>query len=149
MIKIILREDIKSLGKRGEIFNVRDGYVRNFLIPRGLAYEATDANVRSFEQHKRLEEVRLTSEKKNAERLANKLMNVSCTVIMNATSDDKLFGAVTAKDIAAALEQQGNILIDRKLICLDSPIKELGVFHVPVKLHPEFTQTIKVWVVKK
>ena len=124
-----------------------DGYARNYLIPRKLAIQATDKNRRALEHEKRVESDRSAKEKKDAEKLASELANLSCTIPMQAGENDRLFGSVTALDIAAALEEEG-ISIDRRKIELDEPLKELGVFTVPAKIHADVTADIKVWVVK-
>lgn len=147
-MKVILREDVDKLGKNNDTVNVSEGYARNFLIPRGLAYEASAGNLRLIAEQNKQKESRRLKEKNEAQALANKLAHLSCTIVMNAGPDDKLFGAVTAQEIAKVLQQE-NISIDRKNICLEDPIKELGVFQVPVKVHPEITQNLKVWIVKK
>lgn len=147
-MKIILTEDIEKLGGVGDVVTVKDGYARNFLIPRGLAKMATSSNLKIIEEEKkrllRLKE----KEKEEAEKLAKEISNTSCTVSVRAGQDDKLFGAVTAEAIARACEE-GDIKIDKHKIQLEQPIKKLGVYQVPVKLHPEVTATLKLWVVKE
>jgi len=146
-MQVILKTSVEKLGQEGDMVAVTDGYARNYLIPRKLAVEATGKNRRALEHEKRIETDHAAKEKKDAEKLAVEIANLSCTIRMQAGENDRLFGSVTALDIAAALEEQ-NIEIDRRKILLDEPIKELGVFTVPAKIHPDVTADIKVWVVK-
>ncbi len=147
-MKVILIEDVEKVGSMGEIINVKDGYARNFLFPRKLAKVATDSNLKIIEEIKKKKALVLVKEKKNMEALKEKLALVSCTVSVEAGDDDKLFGSVNAQDIAESLAQEGYD-IDKRKITIDEPIKKLGVYHVSVKLHPEVTADVKVWVVKK
>ena len=145
-MKIVLRQDVDSLGMEGQVFDVADGYARNFLIPRGIALEATQQNLKFMEaQRKKIEEKRLKA-KEEAEKAKSRLSELVVTIAQKAGEEDKLYGSVTSMDIADQLEKRG-IQIDRKRIRLDRPIKTLGEFAVPVKLHPEVTASIKVVVV--
>lgn len=146
-MKVILKEDVQNLGKSGEVVEVKAGYARNFLIPKGLSLEATSENLKVFEEYKRIKQLKVEKERKQAQELAKKIERISCTIVMQA-NEEQLYGAVTNADIAKALEQEG-IVVDKKDILLDEPIKTLGVYQVPVKLHPEVKQQVKVWVVKK
>jgi len=146
-VKVILSEDIPSLGKIGDVLQVADGYGRNFLIPQGKALLATSQSVKTFEHQKQLLKQKAEKDKKEAEKLARKLEEVSCTIAMAAGEGDKLFGAVTSLDIEAALKNEG-IVVDRKKILLEEPIKSLGIYTVPIKLNPGLTANLKVWVVK-
>jgi len=146
-MKIILCEDIEKLGKTGETANVKSGYARNYLIPKNLALEATDANVRVVEEIKKKRQLAAQREKEKAQSVCDALQSVSCTISSQAGEDEKLFGAVTSADIAEALEPEG-FKLDKKQVLLEEPIKELGVFQVSIKLHPEVTASVKVWVVK-
>jgi len=147
-MELILLKDVEKLGKRGDLVHVKDGYGRNFLLPAGLARPNTPGNVRFVEKIKELEKTRLEEELKQAKALSERLASISCTLRVNVGEENKLFGAVTVQDIAAALQEEG-ILIDRKKIVLEQPIKSLGIFQVPVRIHPEVTATLKVWVVKE
>ena len=147
-MKVILREDVENLGKTGQIVNVADGYGRNYLLPRGVAVKASTRNVKMLAHQKRLIEVRQQVQKKEAEELAQRLETVSCTISRKTGEEEKLYGSVTTKDIAEALTAEG-VTVDRKRIVLEEPIKKLGVFTVPIKLHPEVTGNIKVWVVEE
>jgi large subunit ribosomal protein L9 len=147
-MKVILRQDFESLGEAGKVLNVKDGYARNFLIPRGIAYEASDRNLRFFEQDKHRLEAKKNREKKLAEALKAKLDGVSVTATVPVGEEDRVFGSVTAQDIADLLAAK-NFEIDKRKIQLDDPIKALGFYEVPVKLHSEVQVVIKVWVVKQ
>ena len=146
-MEVILKANVEKLGQEGDVVNVANGYARNYLIPRQIAIQATEKNRRGLDHEKRVETDRATKERKVAEKLAGELSNLSCTIRMQAGENDRLFGSVTALDIAAALEEQG-VEIDRRKIILSEPLKELGVFTVPARIHPEVTADIKVWVVK-
>jgi len=146
-MQVILKTQVEKLGDEGDVVNVANGYARNYLIPRRLAIEATAKNRRTLDHEKRMESDQAAKEKRDAQKLATEIANLSCTIRMQAGENDRLFGSVTALDIAAALEEQG-IEIDRRKILLDEPIKELGVVTVPARIHPDVTADIKVWVVK-
>ena len=147
-MELILIHDVDPLGKRGDLVRVKDGYARNFLLPRGLARPNTPGNVRFVEQVKASEQARVQQELEEAKTLANRLATVSCTLRVKVGEEERLFGSVTREDIAAALKEE-KIVVDRKKIILDEPIKALGVFQIPVRLHSEVTATLKVWVVKE
>ena len=147
-MKVILIEDVEKLGAMGNIIEVNGGYARNFLFPRKLAKPATDSTLKIVEEVKKRKLAKLVKEKRSAEELKEKLSMVSCTIPVEAGEDDKLFGSVTAQDIAHAFELEG-FSIEKKQIVLEEPIKSLGVYHVSVKLHPEVVGAVKVWVVKK
>ncbi|HEX6911478.1 MAG TPA: 50S ribosomal protein L9 [Longimicrobium sp.] len=145
-MQVILRDRIENLGNAGDVVEVKPGYGRNYLIPKGLAYEATQANVR------RLEAERAAQGRKDAETLnaarqqASSIEGVSLTFHARAGQEGKLFGSITSADIAEKLAEQG-ITIDRRSIELDEPIKSLGVHSVPVRLHPQVRPEFKVWVI--
>lgn len=147
-MKIILREEYKGLGNAGEVVTVKDGFARNFLIPKGIAYPESPANLKRYENDVQQQTLRQTRDKKNADELAKKLENVSCTITVQVGEEDKLFGSVTSQNIAEALGSQG-YEIDKRKILLEDPIKSLGIYSVPIKLHPEVEATVKVWVVKE
>lgn len=147
-MEVILREDIEKLGARGQVVKVAPGYARNFLLPRKLAVPATAANKKIVDQEREAhlrKEAKLASE---AADLAKLVAAVSLTIRQKAGEQDQLFGAVTAQDISDALAQQG-FTIDRKKIQLDHPIKQLGEYKVPVKLHREVTAEVAVTVVRE
>jgi large subunit ribosomal protein L9 len=146
-MKVILVKDIDKLGKSGQTVKVSDGYARNYLLPQKFALEANTANERLFLELKKKAEQKEVKAKKEAEELAEKIRGLSCTIVRQAGEEEKLYGSVTNMDVASALQQEG-LHIDKKRILLDEPIKSLGVFYVPIKLHPEVTTELKVWVVK-
>jgi len=147
-MRVILRQDFDALGDAGKIVNVKDGYARNFLIPRGIAEVASDRTLRMFEHDKHRLEARKNREKKISEALKAKLDGVSVTATVAVGEEDRVFGSVTSQDIADMLVAKG-FEIDKRKIQLDEPIKALGFYEVPVKLHPEVQAFIKVWVVKQ
>ncbi|GAB4180178.1 MAG: 50S ribosomal protein L9 [Calditrichia bacterium] len=147
-MKIILRQDYEGLGNAGDILEVKSGYARNFLIPKGIAYPAEKSFLKMFEEEKKQKQFKLNKEKKIAEEEAKKLESVSVTIPVAVGEGDKLYGSVTAQTIFEHLEKQG-VTIDKKAIVLDEPIKALGVYSVPVKLHKDVSVDIKVWVVKE
>jgi large subunit ribosomal protein L9 len=150
-VKVILRDAMSNLGESGEIVTVKPGYARNYLLPRGLAYEATTANVRQLEDEKRREEARAKKDYLEARRRASQLENVSLTFHAKAGEESKLFGSITTGDIADRLnggDQGLDFEVDRRSIELEEPIKSLGVFPVAIKLHAEVKPEIKVWVIK-
>lgn len=145
---VILRQDVDNLGKSGELVSVKDGYARNFLLPRGLAYQATDANRKRLESEKSARAKKGAAEAAAARAVAAKLEAVSLTFTMKAGDGDKLFGSVTAADVAERLGAEG-FTVDKKQVELADPIKALGVYKVPVRLHPEVKPEVRVWVVKE
>ncbi|MBI4708195.1 MAG: 50S ribosomal protein L9 [Candidatus Omnitrophica bacterium] len=147
-MEVILNQDIDKIGKAGSVVKVKDGYGRNFLIPNRLAMPVTPGNLKKLEQEKQKKALMLESLKKDAEALKTKLSAVSLTLSSLAKEDEKLFGSISAHDIALALKEEG-IEIDKSLIALSEPIKALGIYEVPVNLHPEVIAKLKVWVVKK
>jgi len=137
---------MEDLGFEGEILDVAKGYARNFLIPKGLALPATEQNVKSMEQQRKKIEVKKLKAKEDAEKVKEKIEGVVVTISQKVGEEEKLYGSVTTMDIASQLAKQG-IEIDRRKISLDRPIKTLGEFEVPVKLHPEVTGSVKVVVI--
>ncbi len=146
-MEVILMESVDNLGEMGETVNVARGFARNYLIPKGLAVLATDGHRKLVAEHMKLSAKREDLRKAGAEELAAKLGELSCTIGVQADEEDKLFGSVTARDIAESLESEYTNF-DFKQIVLDEAIKQLGVYSVPVKLHSEVEVTAKVWVVK-
>ncbi|HTX75714.1 MAG TPA: 50S ribosomal protein L9 [Terracidiphilus sp.] len=144
-MEVILKEDVVNLGHRGDVVKVADGYGRNFLLPRKLAMQATAANKAVIEQMKAAAARRSATEKTQAEELVTKLAPVVLTFTRKSGESGQLFGSVTSADIAAELETRG-FDIDRRKIQLNEPLKALGNFDVPVKLHREVTAHIKVKV---
>ncbi len=148
-MKIILTRDVKGLGQEGEVYEVRDGYARNYLLPRGLAIEASKKNIRRIEQIKKSMNLRKEKLLKEAETLQKKLNKISITIEANAGEEEKLFGSVTAEDIVGALKTQHDIQIEKHQIHLEEPIKKLGIYKVPIHLIGEINAELKVWIVQK
>lgn len=147
-MKVILKSDIERLGKTGEVVNVAVGYARNYLFPQGKALEASARNMEVIEVEKK-NIVKVQERKKGeSEALAGKLEQLSVTISKQAGENDKLFGTVTSMEIAGALEKEGHE-IDKRKIMLEEPIKTLGIYSVPIRLHAEVTAQVKVWVVKE
>ena len=147
-MRVILREDLENLGAAGEVVTVRDGYGRNFLLPRGLAALATEKDVAKLEHERRVIAVRSAKMAKELAGEVEKLSQVSVSLARATGEGDKLYGSVTNRDIADALKEQG-VTIDAKKIVLEEPIKALGMTEVPIKLGKDAVAKIKVWVVKK
>jgi len=147
-MEILLRQDFEGLGSAGDTVKVKDGYARNYLIPKGIGYMANEANKRKYENDIKQQTWRLARDKKKAEELAKTLVNISCTITVNVGEEDKMFGSVTAQNIADTLAAQG-FTVDKRKILLEEPIKSLGIYSVPLKLHNEVDATVKVWVVKE
>jgi len=147
-MKVILLEDVPSLGKAGDLVKVSDGYGRNYLIPQKKAVLATEKSLKVIEHQKRLIQQRMEKAKKDAEKLGQQIESLSCTFAKTVGESGKLFGSVTSMDIENYLKENG-IKVDRKKIALEEPIKNLGVSNVPIKLHPEVTTHLKVWVVQE
>ena len=147
-MEIILREDVQHLGKVGEVVKVKDGYARNFLLPKGLAYPATEANKKKIAyEGERLAKQR-AAEKTAAESEATRLADVHLTFEVKVGEEEKLYGSVTASDIQRKLEELG-IKVDKRKIDLHEPIRELGEFNVGIKIHPEVRPEVRVTVVKE
>jgi len=147
-MKVILRKDIENIGKTGEVVNVSDGHARNYLIPKGLVFLATPQNMKRLEEDKKKEESLKKREKKDVEELKLKIESLSCTVERKTEQENKIFGSVTPADVAEALLAKG-VEIDKKKIEIPEPIKEFGIYTIPVRLHPEVEAHIKIWVVKE
>ena len=147
-MKVILLEDVSSLGKAGDLVKVSEGYGRNYLIPQKKAILATEKSLKVIEHQKRLIQQRMEKTKKDAEKLGQQIEKLSCTFAKTVGESGKLFGSVTSMDIENYLKENG-IKVDRKKIALEEPIKNLGMSNVPIKLHPEVTTHLKVWVVQE
>jgi len=147
-MKVILKKDFESAGKAGDVIVVKDGYARNFLIPKGIALKADKSNIKFLEAEKQKAEKKLNKDKKAAENLAEELSGVSCTAAVTVGEEDKVFGSVTTQIIAELLKDKG-FEIARKKIQLDEPIKALGIYTIPIKLYADVEAKIKLWVVKE
>lgn len=149
-VKLILRDDVAKLGEAGEIVSVKAGYARNYLLPRELAYEATDASIRQLEQERERAEQRARRDYLEGRRRASQLEDIQLTFHARAGEESKLFGSIGSADIADRLnEQELDFEVDKKDVELDDPIKALGVYNVPIKLHAEVRPEVKVWVIKE
>ena len=147
-MKVILKDDVKKVGKIGDIVNVANGYARNYLIPRGLAAEANMKNIKSLEHEKRIMQDKAKKIKNSAQDLASRISATTLVIKAKAGDEEKLFGSVTTMDIAEALHSEG-IEIDKKRILLEEPIKRLGSYSVNVKLHHDVSTQITVQVVQE
>lgn len=147
-MKIILREDLKELGKCGEVVEVKAGYARNYLIPRNLAIPATKGNLKAIEEVVRQKAQRDNKSRRKDERLKAEIEKISVTAEVSVGEEDKVFGSVTTQNIADLLKTKG-FEIDRHKIDLKEPLKALGVYTVPIKVSPEVEANLKLWVVKK
>jgi len=147
-MKVILRQNTEGLGQIGDVVDVKDGYARNFLIPRKLAYAALKGNVRALEEEKRTLSKKMQQELTVAETLSAELEKVSVTIPVQVGEEDKIFGSVTTQMISEALKEKG-YEIDKRKIEIDEPIKALGIYGISIKLHPSVSAKIKVWVVRE
>jgi large subunit ribosomal protein L9 len=147
-MKVILQETLEGVGHLGDLINVADGFARNFLLPRGKAVEADSRSIKAFEHAKRVAAEKAKKEKLEIETHAKKVSAVTLTIEAQVGKDDKMFGSVTAKDIAEGLAGQG-FAVDRRKIQLAQPIKELGTVSVPIKMPRDVVATVTVRVVKK
>ena len=147
-MQVILRDDMDNLGKSGEVVNVKPGYARNYLLPRGFAIKATASDVKRVEHEKRVIAARTAKLAKEAQAEADGLSKVSVSIARAVGEEEKLYGSVTSRDIAEALGEQG-VKVDSKKIHLEEPIKTLGMTEVQVKLGRGVNATVKVWVVKQ
>jgi large subunit ribosomal protein L9 len=145
-MKVILKDDIKSLGRTGDTVTVKPGYARNYLLPKGLAMEATEQNLKMAERLKKQHALKLIKIKEDAEIVKQRLSEIVLTLTAKAGEEGKLFGSITTMDIEEALKARG-VELDRRKIVLDEPIKRLGEYEVQVKLHPEVQGSVKVNVV--
>lgn len=147
-MKIILKEDIKKLGKMGQIVDVADGYARNYLVPKGFAVEASTKNIRSLEHEKKIIQEKARKHKDSAQDLASRISAMTLTIKAKAGEEEKLFGSVTTMDIAEALLTRG-VEIEKKKIVLEEPIKRLGSYSVQIKLHPDVSVPLTVQVIQE
>lgn len=147
-MNVILLQDIDKLGALGDEIAVKDGYARNYLIPRKMAVEATSGALKILEKKKKEKAQLEQKAREEAEQLSERISNVSCTITMEAGEEDRLFGSVTSEMISESLAAEG-IEVDKKKIVMEEPIKKLGVYAVDIKLHPEVKTQARIWVVKK
>ncbi len=147
-MKVILLQDVKKIGSKGEIINVAEGYARNFLFPRKLAVEATAGHLKDLEQKKASEARKKSQILEDARALGARLENLEVKIASKVGDGGKLFGSITSKDIADAIKLQHKIDLDKKKINLETPVKSLGTYNVTVKLHPKVQAKINVQVVE-
>jgi large subunit ribosomal protein L9 len=147
-VEVILLKTVAALGTRGQAVKVKAGYARNYLFPRKMAMPLTASNHRVFEEEEKVLKRRDIADMRTAKEKASKLADVSCTITVQVGEEDKLYGSVTAADIAKELASQ-SIEIDKRQVLLEEPIKKIGVYNVDIKLHREVSVPIKVWVVKQ
>jgi len=147
-MKVILRKNFEQLGKVGDVVNVKDGYARNYLIPRQIAYQATPGNIRALEEEKKQILKKEAKELESAQKLASELEKISITIPVKVGEEEKIFGAVTHQMIADAINEKG-FEIDKRKIDITEPIKALGIYTISVKLHPSVTASVKTWVVRE
>lgn len=146
-MRVILKQEVVNLGDAGDIVNVKPGYGRNFLIPRGLAIPATEGSIQQIEHQKRVADAIRRKNLVHAKELQARLEGTAVSIRRETGEDDRLFGAVTNRDIAEALQNEG-LDVDRRAISLDDPIKNIGLFTVPVRLHRDVTASVRVYVIR-
>lgn len=146
-MKVILREDVADLGTAGDTVEVKNGYGRNYLLPRNLAIPATKANLKSIDEVRKQKDIRERKQRRVADTIRDRIEKLSLSMEVRVGEEDKLFGSVTSADVAELLKAEG-VLIDKKAIELE-PIKVLGVYTVPVKVQKDVTASLKLWVVKQ
>lgn len=147
-MKVILRQNVESLGQIGDVVDVKDGYARNYLIPRKYAYAALKGNVKALNEEKKTFERKKQQELHAAETLSAEVEKVSVSIPVQVGEEDKLFGTVTTQMIADSLKEKG-FEIDKRKIEIEEPIKSLGIYSVSIKLHPSVSAKVKVWVVRE
>jgi large subunit ribosomal protein L9 len=147
-MEVILIQDVNGIGKMGAVVKVKDGFARNFLFLKNLAVISTAGNLKTLEQVRQKKNLQMEKLKKGAEKVRDRLQNLSLTIPVLTQDKEKLYGSISAADLQNALKEE-NIDIDKNDILLEEPIKALGIYEVPVNLHPEISATIKVWIVKK
>lgn len=147
-MKVILNQDIQDLGKQGDIIKVKDGFARNYLFPKSLAFVSTPQAIKKVQAFKKKRELVLEKEKEEAQKLAKTLSNISCTISAETTPEEKLYGSITRREIAQSLKDEGFDIDDKKIL-LDEPLRALGIYEIALKLHPEVDAKIKLWIVKK
>ncbi|MCL5674969.1 MAG: 50S ribosomal protein L9 [Candidatus Omnitrophica bacterium] len=147
-MKVIFLKDFEKIGKEGEIREIKDGYGRNFLIPKGIACYASPSNIKKFEEKNRLRQLKSEKLLKEMQSLQNRLNKISITIEAKTGEEGKLFGAIVSEDIILNLKQQHNIEIDKHQVTLDEPIKQTGVYKVPVHLMEGINAEVKIWIVE-
>ena len=148
-MKVILNDDVKGQGKKGQIVNVSDGYAKNFLLPKGLACEINNANLNEWQGKQNAQQHKIDVEKGEAQKIAQKLEEVVVKLGAKGGTSDRIFGSITSKEIAQALKSDHDIDIDKRKIVLDMPIKNFGMHELEVKLYPQILGKLRVEVTKK
>ena len=146
--EVLLMTDVPGLGQEGDVVRVAEGYLRNYLLPKKLATLITDGTRKQVEKKRQLREQKLTEERAKMAEQAKAIEQLSVTIAVKTGEEGKLFGSVTVLDVIAAVEKQG-VKLDRHQIQLDEPLRKLGKYDLPVKLHPEVQTTLKVWIVEE
>jgi large subunit ribosomal protein L9 len=146
--EFVLMADVQGLGSQGDVVRVAEGYARNFLLPRKLAAPVTEATRRQLAKVRKVREEQDVKEQETAQNLVKSIEQVSCTIPVKTGEGGKLFGSVTTTDIVSALKAQG-VEVDKHQIDLPEPLRELGVFNIPIKVHPKVQATLKIWVVEE
>jgi len=147
-MKIILNKDVEKVGKAGSVVTVKEGFARNFLFPHNLAKPVTEGSLKQLEQEKKNRSEQSAKVKEESIQIKKKLSEISLTIPALTLDEEKLYGSISTQDIAQALKEEG-FSIDKSTIDLVEPIKSLGIYEVPIKLHPEVIATVKLWVVKR
>lgn len=147
-MEVILKKDVHKVGKAGDTIKVKDGFANNYLLRNGLAVPLNSSNLRRLEDEKQHKALESKKHKDAAEELKARISSLSITLPVLVQADEKLYGSITAQEISAALKEEG-FEVGKNCIVLDEPIKSLGIYEVPVKLHPEVSAKIKIWIVKK
>jgi large subunit ribosomal protein L9 len=147
-MQVILKTHIENIGQAGDLIEVAPGFARNYLLPKKLAILASAKNIKQLEHQKRLKEAIKEKHLRDCEKLAQTIESLSLTIIRKAGENDRLFGSVTSMDITEALASEG-VSIERKRIHIEDPIKSLGIYTIPIRLHQDVTANLKVWVVKE
>ena len=147
-MEVILTKDVEKIGKIGSVVKIKDGFARNFLIPGGFALPVTAGNLKKLEAEKQKKSEQAEKIKNEALALKERLGSLSLTIAATSQDEDKLYGSITDHDISVALKEEG-FDIDKNIIQLSEPIKKLGIYEVPIKLHPDVMAKVKIWIVKK
>lgn len=147
-MEVILNKDVERIGKAGQVIKVKDGFARNFLIPNKLAVPLTSVNLKKLEEEKQKKLQQMEKTRKEADELKQKIEGISLTLPVLTQEEEKLYGSIGAVELASALKDEG-VEVNKNVFLLEEPIKSLGIYEVLLKLHPEVTAKLKVWVVKK
>ncbi|MDD5119846.1 MAG: 50S ribosomal protein L9 [Candidatus Omnitrophica bacterium] len=147
-MEVILNQDVEKIGRKGTVVQVKEGFARNFLFPHNLAKPATADSLKKLEQEKQIRLAQFAKAKEEATQIKKRLSELSLTIAALTQAEEKLYGSIHAGEISEALKEEG-FSVDKSNIELAEPIKSLGIYEVPVKLHPEVTAAVKLWVVKK